>query len=185
MAAKGINDRGASEKLRKALELALEFDPVNFGDMRTGNRFDRGIDLILENIKDTSIVHAVFDTKDKLEGYLRVLKDADLGMSTVVSGNFKETLEVVERLGLCAHTALMSLGVFGRLDLLPPEEILEITTMCGHHMVPSMLVKKVIEDVRCGKITAEMAGEKLARQCICGIFNPKRAARLINRFLNI
>ena len=82
------------------------------------------------------------------------------------------------------HTASYSLGVFGLKEKLPPEQTLQITTMCGHSLVPGGLVRKLAEDVRKGKTTPEKAAEKLAKNCLCGVFNPKRAARLLRMIAN-
>ncbi len=51
--------------------------------------------------------------------------------------------------------------------------------MCGHSLVPVALVKKMIADVQKGKVSPDKAAEKLARNCLCGIFNPNRAAKLL------
>ena len=72
-----------------------------------------------------------------------------------------------------------SLGVWGKTELLPSKEVLEITTMCGHAMVAANWVEKMIEDIKKGKTTPEKAAEKLAKPCECGIFNPTRAAELL------
>jgi len=68
--------------------------------------------------------------------------------------------------------------------LLPDEDILSITTMCGHHMISPNLVKKLVEDVKKGKITPEKAAWKLATFCPCGIFNHVRAEKLIEELKN-
>ena len=51
--------------------------------------------------------------------------------------------------------------------------------MCGHGMVSFNLVREGIEDARRGWITAEKAAERWAEPCVCGIFNPVRATRLL------
>jgi hypothetical protein len=51
--------------------------------------------------------------------------------------------------------------------------------MCGHSLVPVALVNKMIADVKKGKVSPDKAAEKLARNCLCGIFNPKRAAKIL------
>jgi hypothetical protein len=57
--------------------------------------------------------------------------------------------------------------------------VLEINTMCGHGMVTVNLINKVVEDVRSGRVTAEKGAEELFKPCMCGIFNPHRAAKLL------
>ncbi|HHY42752.1 MAG TPA: hypothetical protein GX514_07890 [Thermoanaerobacterales bacterium] len=79
------------------------------------------------------------------------------------------------------HTINYSLGVWGKKELLPDDNILSITTMCGHHMISPNLVKKLVDDVKRNKITAEKAAWKLATFCPCGIFNQVRAEKLIEK----
>ncbi len=179
MSAKGINDKGSAEKLKRALEIAARHNAVNFGDMKNGNLFRVGSKVVFDGIRDTSIVHAVYTNKKDLCESLADLKEADLGMSVVVSGLFDEVSGCLETIGMKPHTVQFSLGTFGKQDLLPKEEILEITTMCGHHQVSPLLVQKLLNDVRRGKVSPEEAGRTLAKQCVCGVFNPVRATRLL------
>jgi hypothetical protein len=69
--------------------------------------------------------------------------------------------------------------IWGKRDQLPPDEILEVTTMCGHAMVATNLVQSLIDEIKAGERSAEDAGKELARVCECGIFNPVRAAELL------
>jgi hypothetical protein len=46
-------------------------------------------------------------------------------------------------------------------------------------MVASNLVKSLVDDLKAGQVTADEAGKELAKQCACGIFNPARAAELL------
>jgi hypothetical protein len=183
MAAQGINDKDAKEKLKKVLEIARKHRVVNIGDMLTGNIYIKGLDVkyMLENIKDSSIIHAVFSNKKDALNYIKELKEADVGLSTVVTGLFKEVFNCCKELHLTPHTVQYSLGIFGRTEILPKEEILWITTMCGHHQISPQLVCKMINDVRKGEKTTEEAGRELARMCVCGVFNPVRAAKIIEK----
>lgn len=184
MSAKGINEERSAEKLREVLRITLRHGPVNMGDMRAGNVFQMDAAEIIERVQDTSIVHAVFHDIHSVAQALKELKEADLGMSVVVSGLFEPVRECCKegRLKSAPHTVEHSLGVWGRLDLLPESQILEISTMCGHGMVSFNLVKEAAEDVRKGRISPEKAAERLAKPCVCGIFNPARATRLLSRF---
>lgn len=183
MSAKGINEEGSAVKLGEVLRIALRHKPVNMGDMKTGNMFQMDARQIIERVKDTSIVHAVFCDKEAVAEVLREVKEADLGMSVVISGLFQRVRECCEKAGLkeAPHTVEHSLGVWGRVDLLPEDEVLQISTMCGHGMVSFNIVREAIEDVQRGRITAEKAAERLAEPCVCGVFNPARAARLLRR----
>jgi hypothetical protein len=179
MSAKGVNDKGSSDKLRKALTLAMKFDPVNVGDMKTGSMYSKGIDMqrILDGVKDTSIVHGVFSSFENASKYLKALKAENLGLSVVISGLFDKILEMTQQNGLAPHTINLSLGRFGRTDLLP--EVLPVTTMCGHHQVSPRLVRKLANQVRNGLMSTEQAGKELSSLCVCGVFNPVRAAEYI------
>jgi hypothetical protein len=179
MAAKGINEEGSAEKMRQFLRINLRHNPVNVGDMRTGNMYNVPIDEILDKVTSTSIVHGVFTNQETVKNVLEDLKEADLGMSVVVSGPFGCVDELCRAAGLSPHSVDYSGAIWGRRDKLPPDEILEVTTMCGHAMVASNLVKSLIDEIKGGERSAEDAGKELARICECGIFNPVRAAELL------
>ncbi len=179
MAAKGFNEDGADEKMREFLRIMMRHNPVNAGDMRSGNMFNSSMDDILSNVSNTSIVHGVFTDSDTAAKVLQDLKDADLGLSVVVSGPFDSVDCICEKAGLRPHSLDYSGGVWGNTERLPEKEVLEVTTMCGHGMVASNLVKSMVEDVRAGRKAAGDAAKVLAVQCACGIFNPVRAAELL------
>ena len=77
------------------------------------------------------------------------------------------------------HSVDYSLDIWGKREKLPSDEILEVTTMCGHAMIASNLVKSLVNDIKAGEISAEDAGKEFAKLCECGIFNPSRAAELL------
>ena len=112
---------------------------------------------------------------------LTALKKEKLDLSVVVSGLFDKVWESCREADLEVHTINQSLGRWGRTDLLPPESILEINTMCGHGMVAVGLIEKIVEDVRQGILTCEEGAEELFKPCMCGIFNPHRAAVLLRK----
>mgnify|MGYP001033635081 CR=1 FL=1 len=179
MAAKGINEDGAADKMREFLRIVLRHNPVNIGDMRTGNLYNTSIENILDKITSTSIVHGVFTDRDTVAKVLRELKNADLGMSVVVSGTFSSTRKCCLEAGLSPHTVDYSGGIWGKTGKLPSAKILEVTTMCGHAMAAPKLVTALVADIKAGEISAEEAGKELAKRCECGIFNPSRAAELL------
>jgi len=180
MAAKEINEEGSDEKMREFLSINLRHDPINIGDMRTGNIYNRNIDEILEKVTSTSIVHGVFTDRDKVTAVLNDLMEADLGMSVVVSGPFSCVGEICKATGLTPHSVDYSLDIWGNREKLPPDDILEVATMCGHAMVASNLIKSLVNDIKAGSMRAEDAGTELAKLCECGIFNPIRAAELLS-----
>jgi hypothetical protein len=59
--------------------------------------------------------------------------------------------------------------------------VMLLSTMCGHGMVSHNLAKKMIDWVREGRRTPEQAAGYLTRFCSCGVFNPARAARLLEQ----
>lgn len=180
MPSKDINHQGSGPKLRRFLEMALEAGAIKIGDARKGNEhYQGGIDKVLENVEDRAVVHAVFNDYDKLATLLKALKEEGLGMSVVVSGLFEMTEQCINEVGLEKHTINQSLGRWGRTDNLPEQEILELNTMCGHGMVTLKLIKEVIADVKRDKCTPEEGAERLFKPCMCGVFNPYRAANLL------
>jgi len=177
--AHGFYEKGGGPKLGKFLEICWKHGPVNLGDMKQGSVFTYDADQIYNNVSDTTIVECVFDDLNKVEAVLRELKAADIGVPVVVSGLIDKVDECCKKVGLQIHTVAQSLGVWGKTELLPSKEILEITTMCGHAMIASNLVEKYIDDIKKGKTTPKKAADKLAKPCECGIFNTTRAAELL------
>ena len=82
-------------------------------------------------------------------------------------------------LDLRPHTIQYALGPFGRTERLPGEDVLEITTMCGHHLVSPRFVEMKMRAVYDGAITSEAAAESMCELCLCKIFNRRRAAALM------
>lgn len=180
MPSKDINHEGSGPKLRRFLDMALEAGAIKIGDCRKGNEYHQGgIDRVLENVEDRAVVHAVFSDIRALKSLLAGLKEANLGMSVVVSGIFDRVEQCCREVGLEKHTVNQSLGRWGRTDKLPTDPILEINTMCGHGMVTVSLIEEVVTQVRAGDCTPEEGAERLFRPCMCGIFNPHRAAELL------
>ena len=182
MPSKDINHVGSGPKLRRFFELALEAGAVKIGDCRSGNEYYQGgVDKVLENVEDRAVIHAVFKDKDNVLMLLKKLKDADLGMSIVVSGLFGEVKKCCNDAGLTPHSINQSLGRWGNVEKLPEKEIVEIHTMCGHGMVSVNLINREIDRIKAGKTTPEKAAENLFKPCMCGIFNPHRAALLLKK----
>jgi hypothetical protein len=50
-------------------------------------------------------------------------------------------------------------------------------------MIAPNLVKRMIIKLKRGRLTPYEAAIELAKPCICGIFNPERAAHLLERML--
>jgi hypothetical protein len=183
MSAKGLNEEGSAERMKQFLGILLKHHPVNYGDMVTGNCHVKSQEEILQNIQSTSIVHGVFTDEQDVVEILKELKESDLGMSVVVTGIHDETEKGCQESGLAKHTVENSLGIFGQYKKLPADEVLQLTTMCGHGMVPANLVERVLVQIKRGKKTAREGAVELTRPCHCGIYNPMRAERLLTRLL--
>jgi len=100
---------------------------------------------------------------------LRELEGADIGLSVVVSGILDSVNECSQKAGLKCHTLEFSLGIWDKTEKLPSNEILEITTMCGHAMVSANLVKSMVEDIKKGIENPDDAAKELASHCCCGV----------------
>jgi len=187
IAARNFNHQSCAEKLRKMSEIFRKHNPVNFGDVKQGSIWREGLDFdrIVSELKDTSVIHGVFTRLEDVKGAVKDLKAADLGISVVVTGLFKDVFCLAEEAGLKPHCVGISLGIFGRTEKLAPLELREVTSMCGHNMIGPHTVKDVIADVRKGKIKVEAAAKEMAESCICGLFNPIRAALLIQNLAEV
>ena len=180
MAAQKVNTAGSKEKLQKYLRIAKEYGAVNIGDGREGCLCDvQDYDWIVDRIKDGVVAHAVFDSQENVSKVLTRLKKEDLGISVVVSGLMEQVGECCKEAGLHPHSVNFSLGVHGRTDKLPPQGPMEIMTMCGHGMITADLIYRLVERIQKGTVTATEAARQLGALCICGVFNPTRAAALL------
>ncbi|WP_028309267.1 hypothetical protein [Desulfitibacter alkalitolerans] len=185
MTAKGFNEVGSKNALKEFLQILAKYQPVNMGDMKTGNEFIVSREEIINNVQDTSIVHGVFTDQETVSRILKELKEAELGVSVIVSGIIEETHRACQAAGIDRHTVEHSLGIRGKLSKLPEEEILEITTMCGHGMVSQHLTRQILLDIKQGKRSIAEAGQLLATPCVCGVFNPKRAEQLLGELVEM
>jgi len=183
MSAKGFNETGSGKKMQEFFNILLKYQPVNYGDMVTGNCHVKSREEIYNNIGDTSIIHGVFTDPQVVSEVLKELKAADLGMSVVVTGVHGDTEKCCRESSLSKHTIEHSLGIFGQIKKLPAEEILQLTTMCGHGMVPVNLVERIVAEIKRGKKNYREAALELTRPCHCGIYNPVRAERLLRRLV--
>ena len=178
--AKGFNDEGNDWRLRKILEIAARHPIVNFSDVKTGSKFSVSLEEILNSdIQDLPMVQMVFTGREDMTRFMEELKEADLGISVVASGLMEEIFQCCRKASLKPHSVDYSLGVYGRVEKLPSKETMEITTMCGHGLIAKNLVTKLVADIKQGRKTSASAAGILARDCICGIFNPVRAAKIL------
>ena len=180
--ARGFNRDGCAPEQVKIGEIFLKHNPVNAGMLGLDGELtvDR-LDEALETITDSAVTHAVFRSEEDVVACLKELKEADLGMSIVVSGLYDRVKECCHEAGLEPHTVNTSLGIWGNTEEKLPKDprVVEVTTMCGHGMIPFTLVESMVAKVKAGKLTPEQAADKMKPQCHCHIFNTERAARII------
>ena len=168
MLAAGINDKypDSRKKLIRIGEILNEHKPIN----------------IMSEIawKISPIITATFTDIETVKKVMKTLKEENLGVSIVISGLLSEIQNIATKVDLNLHTVHLSLGTFGKKELLPSEKILEITTMCGHHCISSQSIEYYVQLIKNGNISVEEAAKKLARPCVCGIFNLSRAVQILN-----
>jgi len=195
IACRGKNDQDALEKQRTFLRMAIPFGPVNLGDARNGgalrpckamnptNHWNRDLtpdfEAVVNGLQTITTVAAVFDTLDKAERFVKAVKEADLGLSINISTSVDGAEKCCEFAGIPRHSVGYSLGFEGKTEKLPNSQVLTLMTMCGHGMVASSLAKKMIDWVKEGRRTPEQAATYMQRFCSCGVFNPARAARVL------
>ncbi len=178
-----INSDGAAPKMRRVIEIALDHEPVNWGSLTTKQNLTIGFDRedLLNKTEDNSPGMGCFDDREKVVAVLKQLKEEDLGMSVVVTGLRDKVEDICREAGLTPHSADLSLGIFGATELLPEDETLCFTTMCGHAMLSAGLVRNIRKAVREGRLTPEEGAKILAKPCYCGVFNQTRAAALLEK----
>lgn len=180
--AKGYNRDGCAKELVKIGEIFLKHNVVNAGILgMDGSLTMERVDEALKVVSDNGVTHAVFRSEEDLVACLKELKEADLGISIVVSGLFDTVHKCCREAGLEPHTVNTSLGVWGNVEEKMPADsrVADVTTMCGHGMIPFTLVEDMVRKIKAGKMTAEQAAEKIMPQCHCHIFNTERAARIL------
>ncbi len=178
----GINDKGSGVKLRKALQILLDAGLANIGDVEHGSLMT-GLDptALTAHLTDGKRIRASIADKAKLKTILESFKKEELGLSITVSGLIDNILRISKEVGLKPHTINMSLGVWGNLQRLPAKEVLEVTTMCGHHMISSALVADMMARIKAGTLSPDKATDTIGKLCVCGIFNPHRCKDLFQQ----
>jgi hypothetical protein len=178
---RGKNDIGAGPRLKQMAQIARKYTNLHFGDCKVGNMYQMDPEEIMN--RHTVGWQVVFNNKESLIACMKELKEANVGISVVVSGLFDEVLPACEKAGIKPPLIEFALGIHGDPGKKWPPEILDFVTMCGHGLVSGHLVKKLIEDIKKGRTTVEKASIELAKPCLCGVFNPARAAKLLQKFV--
>ena len=192
---RGSNDADSVPKLRRFLEMALPFQPVNLGDARNGgalrpsrsmnptSHWNRDLQpdfaAVIAGLDAPTTAAAVFDNRPAAEDFVKAVVAADLGLSVNISTSIDGAEQCCDAAGICRHSVGYSLGFEGKTEYLPNGDVLKLATMCGHGMVSSSLAKKMIDWVKEGRRTPDQAVTYLQRFCSCGVFNPTRARRVL------
>jgi hypothetical protein len=177
---RGMKIGDCYNQLQKVSEILLAEGPVNSRFHAQKKNFaSDAVKDVSKSIEDIRGYACVFSSKERTKRVLKKLKEADIGLSVVVSGLIDEVVKMTKETGLKPHTVNLSLGIHGKKKaLLPDDKVLELTTMCGHGLVGSMLVKTVFEKIINGKMSFKAGSRLLASQCPCGIFNLDRCEEL-------
>ena len=177
--------KGQSRKrLRKTKELAdivHKHGPANIGRSGAGSTA-QGDDYsqIMNRVTLNGFMSVVTD-KEKAFQILKEFKEKDAGLSVVASGLTEDLFDICKRIGLKPHTVLFSLGIWGKKELLPSDDHLKITTLCGHSMISPSMIDHYVAEIKRGGITAEEAGKRMAKSCPCGIFNVPRTVEVLKK----
>jgi hypothetical protein len=179
--ARGFNLKGSGPKVRRLAELFYAIGPSNMAVTALRRNLYSGVppEEILKGVKDGDRIYCTFYSREKLKETLLGIQELDEGISVVVSGLIDQVRELAAEIGLNPHTINLSLGIHGRTDLLPPPDIRQFTTMCGHGMIAPALVRDVLRRVKRGKLNFWEGSVLLASPCTCGIYNPHRSEELL------
>ena len=195
---KGINDANAQEAVHAFLKAALKYNPINIGNTLkqalyrpekdlnpiklyfAGRKEKVSFEEAIQESDGNGAGAVVFDNKESLEGFLRDVKELDLGISVNVSALVDVAREASEKAGITPHAMNLALGFRGDISRLPDRHVLALTTMCGHGMISANFARKLIDRVKEGRTTPEKAAGYMAKFCVCGVFNTTRAVRILN-----
>jgi hypothetical protein len=180
--ARGFNYKGCAPKVRNLVEILYQVGPANMIATTLRRNLYSGVrpEEVLDSIQEGCRVFSVFNTRAKVKELFQRFKAADQGISIVVSGLVDRVREIAAEVGLDPHTINLSLGVQGNTQRLPPADIRQFTTMCGHGMVSPHLVRDVIRKVKTRKVDTWEGSLALAKPCSCGIYNPFRSQELLD-----
>ncbi len=196
MPAKGLNDGDAVAKQKAFLSAAIKHKPVNLGDSTKGAQYrpvKNGSPMmhwrrdakpspedVVKGVDTPTTVSAVFDNYEAVRSFVNEVKELDLGLSVNISSIPAEAVRCCNDCDLTRHSVEYSLGFQGRTEKLPDETTLMLSSMCGHGMVSATFAKKMIDWVRGGRRSPQEASRYLARFCVCGSYNPSRAAEILS-----
>jgi hypothetical protein len=182
--ARGFNYKNNQPRVRRDIEIFYDVGPDNMcaSTLRKNLYSEVTHEEVLDSISkggENTRVYSTFRSRDKIKELLTRLKEADQGISIMVSGLIDQVREIAAEVGLNPHTINLSLGIHGNTRRLPPADIRQFTTMCGHAVVSPRLVRDAIRKVKRGKKSYWDASVALAKPCACGIFNAYRSVDLL------
>ena len=137
------------------------------------------------NPNPRAVTHVVYRDYNSVVNVIKELKEADLGLSVVVSGMFDKVFQICEETQTNPHTVNLSLETFGRTDLLPKEPILSLLTMCGHSLISRHLIENLIQKISEDVLSIEEAAVEMGKQCTCNIFNLESGIELIRKYIEL
>jgi len=178
----GFNYEGSVPKVRRLVDALYKSGVANLIAMTLRKNSYSGVtpeEVIASITVEGTRVCSCFNSREKLTEALTRIKKLDEGISIVVSGIIGRVREIAAEVGIDPHTINLSAGIYGRTDRLPPADIREFTTMCGHGVVSPNLVRETIRRVRKKEVSEWEGSLTLAEPCACGIFNPYRCAELL------
>ena len=200
MASKGKNDDDCVPKLKRFLEMALPFNPVNLGDAIHGGavrpsdnmnpaahwtrELKRDFRAVIDGLNEYTTAAAVFDNLPAAEEFVKAVKQADLGLCINISTSIGGAQQCCCAASQNRHSVGYSLGFEGKTEKLPSTQVLMLATMCGHGMISASFAKKMIDWVKEGRRTPEQAALYMANFCSCGVYNPSRAKRILEEALH-
>jgi len=195
MASRGRNDDDCVPKLKRFLEMALPFKPVNLGDTLHGGAYRPSSEMnpashwtrdlkpdfraVIESLDNYTTAAAVFDNLQAAEDFVKAVKEADLGLCINISTSIGGAEQCACAAHQNRHSIGYSLGFQGKTEKLPNSQVLALTTMCGHGMISANFAKKMVDWVKEGRRTPEEAAAYMAHFCACGVYNPSRAKRIL------
>ncbi len=183
---KGCNNIQAEEKIKKFVDIIFDVGPVNFRFFRVPKEGEFNLPVNKEKILnfkdevyDNTKIRCVFDDKKKIKEIIKKINKTNFGLSVIISGPRKEIETILKEINIQPHSINIGMGTYGSLEKLPDPNFREITTMCGHGLISPGLVKYMLIKIKAGKISYEEASIELAKPCICGVFNQKRAEEIL------
>src|SRR5512142_69956 len=92
----GINDTNIKPKAQEFIAAAEAVGCENWGDVKSGSILELGVDYVKEHVSARSRLRGVFTSREQVAGFLRDIKEREVGLSVVISGLLDEVLPACE-----------------------------------------------------------------------------------------